>query len=97
MSLVESALTAYRMDEDAWPNCSNKNEIRSSLGVALDAVLRISQISISNGVITVTVQNVDAMVDGKTLTLTPTPNGDGSIGWAWGWSLDFPPHLRPKT
>jgi hypothetical protein len=48
------------------------------------SVSRISGISIINEVITVTIHNIDAMVDGKTLTLTPTLNADGSIRWAWG-------------
>ena len=97
MAAVESAVTHYRIDQDAWPSCPTINEIRTSLGVAMASVSRILGISVVNGTITATVQNIDPVVDGKLLTLTPTLNADGSISWAWGWSADFPVNLRPKT
>jgi len=98
MSTVASAATVYRQDQNSWPNCPTINEVGSSLGVALGAISRISAISINvNGMITATVQNINFMVDGKTLTLTPTTSNDSSIIWNWGWSLDFPPQFRPKN
>jgi type IV pilus assembly protein PilA len=98
MSVVQSAVTAYRQEkQDTWPDCSTKDEISNSLGISLGAVGRIGDITIIDGEITVTVDNIHAMVDGKTIKLTPSPRADGSIGWSWGWSADFPVHLRPKT
>jgi type IV pilus assembly protein PilA len=97
MATVKSAVSAYRQEkEDSWPNCATIDEVRNSLGVSLGAVTRIGDISIINGAITVTVQNIHPMVDNRTLTLTPTAKDDGSLEWHWGWSADFPVHLRPK-
>jgi len=73
------------------------NDVATSLGVAMASVSRILGISVVNGTISATVQNIDPVVNGKVLTLTPILNVDGSISWAWGWSADFPVHLRPKT
>jgi len=100
MSTVKSAVSSYRHDkQDSWPDCPTINEIRTSLGVGLGSVTRISNISVSgaDGTITATVQNVHTLVDGKTITLTPAVHADGSFDWTWGWSADFPVHLRPKT
>jgi type IV pilus assembly protein PilA len=99
MSTVASGVTAYRQDQNSWPNCPTINEVGNSLGVALGAISRVSTLSISNanGMITASVQNIHAMVDGKTLTLSPTPSADGSLVWNWGWSADFPPQFRPKS
>ena len=97
MAMVKSAVSAYRLDkEDSWPDCPTINEVRNSLGVGVGAISRISDISIIDGVITVTVDNVHPMVDNKTITLTPDVNADGSFSWTWGWSADFPMHLRQR-
>lgn len=97
ISTVGSAVSAYHHDQDGdWPNCSSIEEIRNSLGVGLGNISRISGMSIVDGVITATVDNIAPLVDGKTLSLTPIDPGDGSIRWVWGASLDFPVHLRPK-
>ena len=99
MSTVASGVTAHHHEGNSWPDCPTIIEVRNSLGVALDAISRVSALSVSNadGVITATVQNIHAMVDGKTLTLAPSTSSDGSITWNWGWSLDFPPQFRPKS
>ena len=97
MANVKSVVSAYRQEQDAWPDCPTINEIRNSLGMGLGNVTRIATISVVNGVITVTIRNISSLVDNKTLTLTPTPNADGSFSWTWGWSADFPPHMRPKS
>ena len=101
MTLVKSAVSAYRQEkEDFWPDCQNINEIRNNLGIGLEAVSRISLLSIdgATGVITATVDDIDPRVNGKTITLTPTPSpgGDGSFSWAWGWSTDFPIQFRAR-
>ena len=98
MTVLKSAVTVhYQNNEGVWPNCASVVEIRNSLGMGLASITRVSGVVIANGVITVTVGNIDPMVDGKTLSLTPTAEGDSSISWAWGWSADFPIHLRPKA
>ena len=97
MSTVKSAVSTYHQDsEGAWPNCTTINDIRNSLGVGLGSISRINGMTIVDGVITATVDNVGPLLDGKTLSLTPSDDGDGSISWTWGWSADFPVHLRPK-
>jgi len=97
-AVVKSAVTAYNQEKvGEWPNCPTLDEVRNSLGVSVGSVSRISGISVLNGIISVTIQNIHSKVDGKTLTLTPTANGDGSVRWIWGWSSDFPTYLRPKS
>ncbi len=100
MTEVKVAVSAYRQDrEDSWPNCPTIDEVRSSLGIGLKSISRISSLSIDSetGTITATVDKIHTMVDGKTITLTPTPSADGSFSWRWGWSADFPVQYRPKS
>lgn len=100
MTILKSAVIAYHHDrETSWPDCPTIDAIRTSLGVGLTSIQRVSAVSVSpvDGMITVTVDNIDAMVDNKSLTLTPSDAGDGSIRWVWGSSVDFPMHLRPKS
>jgi type IV pilus assembly protein PilA len=97
MMVLKSAVTSYHQETDTWPNCPTINEVRNSLGVGIDALSRISGVSIVNGIITVTIQNIN-MVNGESLILRPILNNvDGSIGWRWDWSAGFPVHLRPKS
>jgi type IV pilus assembly protein PilA len=96
IAMVKSAVSIYRHDTESWPTCPTINDVRNSLGVGLGSIDRVLAISVINGVITVTVQNIDPMVNNKNLTLTPNLNGDGSFSWTWGWSADFPVHLRPR-
>lgn len=98
MGNVESAVSSYRLDKDSWPNCPTINEVTSSLGVSLGSVTRIGSLSVIDGVITATVQDIHPLVNDKTITLRPTlhPSNDGSFSWAWEWSADFPMHLRNK-
>jgi len=96
MMVVKSAVSNFRQEREEWPNCPSTTEVLNSLGVGLGSISRISALSVVNGVITATVNNIHPMVDSKTLSLTPTLNPDGSIRWTWGWSADFPLHLRPK-
>ncbi len=98
MTFLKSAVSLYRQEREYyWPDCQNIDEVRSSLGVGLANIRRIAGVSVSNGVIMVTIQNISPLVDGKWLSLTPNSSADGSISWTWGWSPDFPPHMRPKT
>ena len=98
MSTVASGVTAYYQNQNSWPNCPTIKEVENSLGVSLGSISRIYAISINaNGMITATIQNINFMVDGRTLTLAPNTSSDSSIIWNWGWSLDFPAQFRPKS
>lgn len=100
MATVATGVTAYHYDQNTWPDCPTAVDIRNSLGVSLANITRVSNLSVSraDGAISADVQNINLMVDGKSLTLTPsTATNDASILWTWGWSPDFPPQFRPKS
>jgi type IV pilus assembly protein PilA len=97
MSTVASSITSFYNENNTFPNCPTVNEVRHSLGVSLDSITRISGIAVINGGISVTIQSIAPMVNGKSLTLIPSSGSDGSISWTWGWSPDFPLRLRPKN
>ena len=99
MSTVASGVTAYRQDQNSWPDCPTINEVEKQPWEWHWGLFQGSAISISNanGMITASIQNIHPMVDNKTLTLTPNTSSDSSIIWNWGWSADFPPQFRPKS
>jgi len=98
MATVQSAVTSYRQDKDAWPDCTSITTIRTSLGVGLGSVQRVSNMSTSviDGSITATVAGVNSMVDGKTITLQPAIQADGSFTWTWTYDPTFPIQLRQR-
>jgi type IV pilus assembly protein PilA len=93
MRYIATALTTYRQDLSlvsvAWPNCPDTIAIRTTLGLGLGAVTRISaaQIDPVTGTIQATLANIDGVVDGRTLSLVPTTSSDGSIAWSWSGTL----------
>ena len=97
MNSLASAVTDYRQEvslvgsANAWPDCPDAVAIKTSLGLGIGAVSRISsaQIDPATGVIQATIGNIDSRVDGQTLSLVPTENTDGSITWEWGGSIPF--------
>ena len=97
---IGTALAAYKQDLSmvgiAWPNCPDPAAIQTTLGVGIGAVTRIStaQIDPGTGTIQATLANIDATVDGQTLSLVPTENGDGSITWQWDGTV--PPVYMPR-
>ena len=97
---IATALTAYRQDLSligvAWPNCPDAVAIRNTLGLGLGAVSRIgaAQIDSATGTIQATLANIDATVDGQTLSLVPTEDTDGSISWTWSGTV--PMAYMPK-
>ena len=97
MSLVRTAVSDYRLDQEIWPDCPTINEVRISLGVGISASVRIASMSVIDGTISATVQNIHSLVDGRSLLLTPSVNGDGSFDWSWGYSADFPVQFRQKA
>jgi type IV pilus assembly protein PilA len=97
---IATALVAYKQDLSmvamAWPNCPDATAINNTLGLGLSSVTRISnaQIDPGTGTIQATLANIDATVDGQTLSLVPTENSDGSISWEWNGTV--PPTYLPK-
>ncbi len=96
MSNVASAVAAYMQETGGWPSASTKALIQSSLGVSTAALSRVSEMDVTNGVITATVTRIDATVDTKNLVMRPTSNSDGSIQWDWASSNNMPPAYIPK-
>lgn len=97
MSIVASAVAAYRQETNIFPTCVSKSEVQNSLGVAIGASTRISGLSVASGVITATVTDIDAnAVDGKQLILTPTVISDGSITWEWSGGGNMATTFVPK-
>lgn len=98
MATIKSAVSSYRQDKDAWPDCPDITTIRTSLGVGLGAVQRASGISVAvgDGSITATITGIHTMVDGRTITLRPDEKSDHSLSWVWDYSAGFPIQLRQK-
>jgi type IV pilus assembly protein PilA len=98
---IGTALVAYKQELSlagvAWPNCPDATAISNTLGLGLSSVTRISnaQIDPGTGTIQATLANIDATVDGQTLSLVPTENGDGSISWQWNGTV-LPAYLPKK-
>ncbi len=97
MSNVASAVAAYIQEGNGWPTAPAIATIGSSLGVSLGALTRISGMSVTTGVISATVANIDVVVNNSNLTLTPSSDAnDGSIIWSWS-STDMPSAYMPKS
>ncbi len=96
MATVASSVSAYYQQNETWPSCPTINEVRNSLGISLESVTRISDISIVDGTIKATIKEIHPMVNDKFLTLTPEPGNDDSVKWKWGWSPDYPLQFKPR-
>jgi type IV pilus assembly protein PilA len=98
MATLKSAVSSYRQDKGAWPDCPDIDLIRTSLGVGLRSIQRVSAVSISvtDGSITATITGIHSMVDNKTITLKPDVKSDGSFSWVWEYDPTFPIQLRQK-
>jgi len=95
---VASATSAYWLEQNVWPTIGTKAEIFTSLGVGVAALGRITEMDVTAGVITATVNgaDIDGSVNGKKLTLVPQVNvTDSSITWSWT-SADMPQAYIPK-
>lgn len=96
MSNVASAVAAYMQETGGWPTAGTQALIQSSLGVSTAALQRVSAMSVTAGVISATVTNIDATINGKDLLMVPTSNSDGSITWNWSTDNGMPPAYVPK-
>ena len=100
MSNVASAVSAYYQESQpgTFPNCGNKANISSSLGVSLSALDRVLEMSVTqaSGTITATVTSIDGSVDNQTLMLIPSVMGDSSIKWDWSKGAGMPAAYLPK-
>jgi len=100
MRYIAAALANYKQELTgvavAWPNCPDGVAIQTTLGVGIGSVSRISnaQINPGNGTIQATLSNIDATVDGQTLSLVPVEDADGSISWTWAGTV--PSVYMPK-
>jgi hypothetical protein len=86
MSNVASAVSAYYQETDGlFPDCPQKSDIQSSLGVSLGALTRLGTMSVDsgNGVINAEITGIDSAVDNSTLELYPITSSDHSIKWDW--------------
>jgi type IV pilus assembly protein PilA len=101
MAYIASALNHHSQElgikgeKVTWPNCPDIAAIQTSLGVGLGGIARIGSAKIAppTGVIQVTLNHIDASVDGQTLLLMPTL-GDSGIQWVWGGTV--PSRYLPK-
>jgi type IV pilus assembly protein PilA len=87
MSHIASAVVTYYEDSSVFPSGLDKPSIRTTLGVGMESVTRIGAVSVTNGLISATIQNISGEVDGSTLTLSPSVGADESIEWTWGGSI----------
>jgi len=73
----------------AWPDCPDAAAITTSLGLGVGAVTRMSQVQIdpATGEIKATLANIDAVLNGQTLSLTPTTAADASVSWQWSGTI----------
>ncbi len=100
MRYIAAGLASYKQELTgvavAWPNCPDVTAIQNTLGVGISAVTRIStaQIDPGNGTIQATLANIDATIDGQTLSMIPAEDADGSISWRWAGTV--PSVYMPK-
>jgi type IV pilus assembly protein PilA len=91
MEYIATAVANQRQESgaSAWPDCPDAAAITASLGVAVGAITRMSQVQIdpATGEIRATLANIDAVLNGQTLSLTPTTAVDASISWQWSGTI----------
>ena len=93
MEYIATALANQRQEsgasDSAWPDCPDAAAITASLGVAVGAITRMSQVQIdpATGEIKATLANIDRVLNGQTLSLTPTTAADSSISWQWSGTI----------
>ena len=100
MSNIGSAVAAFYQENNYFPTANDKTNIRNSLGVSTDSLIRAGTLSVTGGAsaqIVATITGIDTSVDTKTLVLTGTTMAtDQSISWAWTTTNGMPPAYIPK-
>jgi prepilin-type N-terminal cleavage/methylation domain-containing protein len=100
MSNVASAVGAFYEENNYFPSAGSKAFIQGSLGVATDALARISTLTVVGGpsaTITAVVTGIDTAVDNKQLILIGTTSiVDQSVFWSWTGGNGMPPSYIPK-
>jgi prepilin-type N-terminal cleavage/methylation domain-containing protein len=96
MSVVASSVHNFYTDYNRFPSAADAAIIKASLGVSLPsgAGMRFSDMTVTEGVITATINNIDSSVDGRTLVLRPSTDQNGAIYWRWEGTV--PPVYYPK-
>jgi len=91
MSNIAAAVASYYQENETFPSATSIPNIQTSFGVGLANLSRISDATVTNGVISVTIVNVGTEVDGSTLMMSPATNPtDGSVSWKWGGTCRAP-------
>ena len=95
MSATASAISVFKMEQGRWPSgdVNSVANLKTSFGieVAEAARSRIAGVSVNQGIITFTVQNIDPAVNASTLVMTPTTTATSSaITWTWGGTIAQP-------
>ena len=87
MSNVASAISANYQEQRGYPPaCLDITALNSDLGVAVPNT-RCAMATSGAGVITATIANIDAIVNGLNLVMTPSTDGVGAIIWDWSGSV----------
>jgi len=87
MEAVRVGLVDYRKLHGTFTSCDDAVMIRNSLGVGVYVAQgsRIKNISVENGAVKTTLQNIGSNCDGKTLTLVPIIDSS-TDGVLWRYS-----------
>ncbi len=97
MGAVKTAVAAYFIENSSTPAAADVTAIKSNFGIDIAtqyATFAVAANAAGCGAITATIgNNVNADVQGQTLTLTPTDNTCKQ--WTWGGSV--PPSYMPKS
>ena len=87
MSNVASAISANYQEQRGYPAaCADIATLNTDLGVAVPSS-RCAMATDGAGVITATIANIDAIVDGQTLIMTPSTDAVGAMLWTWSGSV----------
>ncbi len=96
MSNIASAVGAYYQENNAFPVNVPMGMIQGSLGVALPANARWSDLNVQGGTITATVDRIADEVNGRTIILVATTTTGGAITWNWSSTSTIQPTYLPK-
>lgn len=91
MGAIKTALSAYFVENGAVPACTNVADIKNNLGIDIATQYATYGTDV-NGVITATIQNVNADTNTKFIYLTP----DATFK-TWAWTGSVPPSYLPKS